>query len=192
MDLVLLSGGIESATLLHDRLRHGSLLALFVDYGQRAARRERETARRLCAIADVPFQEVTIPGLRMTFTRRDAWVAHVPPPARNVLAVSLAANVALHAGANTVYLGIQRDDLGQRDSTPPVLAALHQVLQGLGLALETPYAALSKAGVIRHGQTLGVDYTRTYSCLLGRVRPCGRCPQCLARAQAFREARART
>jgi 7-cyano-7-deazaguanine synthase len=57
---------------------------------------------------------------------------------------------------------------------------------GLGdVAVEAPLLELDKAGVIREGSNLGVDFGATYSCLLGYAAPCGRCPQCEKRAAAF-------
>ncbi len=184
MSILLLSGGIESATLLHERCGSGDLHALFIDYGQRAARPERAAATALCARTGTPLTALALKGLG-ALAPPGAWKPHVPLAARNLLAVSLAANQALALRARGVLLGLQRDDREHREGAPPFVTALADALAALGLELETPYRALSKAEVVARGRTLGVDYTATYSCLLGRCVPCGRCPQCRARALAL-------
>ncbi len=184
MSILLLSGGIESATLLHERCGSGDLRALFIDYGQRAARAERAVAIALCERTGTPLTTLALKGLG-ALAPPGAWKPHVPLPARNLLAVSLAANQALALKARGVLLGLQRDDQEHREGAPPFIAALADTLAALGLAFETPYRDLSKAEVVARGRALGVDYAATYSCLLGRRAPCGRCPQCRSRAQAL-------
>ncbi|MHB1670998.1 MAG: 7-cyano-7-deazaguanine synthase [Acidiferrobacter sp.] len=184
MSILLLSGGIESATLLHERCGSSDLRALFIDYGQRAARAERAAATALCARTGTPLTAVSLKGLG-ALAPAAVWKPHVPLAARNLLAVSLAANHALALRARGVLLGLQRDDQGHREGAPPFIAALADTLAALGLELEVPYRKLSKVAVVARGRALGVDYTVTYSCLLGRRTPCGRCPQCRSRAHAL-------
>lgn len=183
-ELILLSGGIESTTLLYDRRGYGGV-ALFLNYGQRAARYEQVAARLVCDYTATPLETMDLRQLRQIFAGPPPWSAHIPLPARNLLAVSLAANWALHHRIPTIYLGIQREDSHHRETQPGVLEPLRTALQGLGLRLRTPYLALTKRAVVEHGRALGVDYTRTYSCLIGRASHCGRCPQCQARQAAL-------
>ncbi len=185
MPILLLSGGVESATLLHEERRSEDLRALFIDYGQRAARPERAAAVALCEATSTPLTILSLRGLGKALAPPGAWRPHVPLPARNLLAVSVAANYALALKARGVLVGLQRDDRGHREGAQPFIAALADTLAALGLELETPYRNLSKAGVVARGRALGVDYAATYSCLLGRRVPCGRCPQCRSRAQAL-------
>ncbi len=177
MSVLLLSGGIESATLLHERGRAGNLRALFLDYGQRAARAERSAATALCETTGTPLTVLSLRGLGKALAPPGPFSPHVPLNARNLLAVAL----KTHA----VLLGVQRDDRGHSEGALPFITALSDTLAALGLALETPYRDLRKSEVVARGRALGIDYTRTYSCLLGRRAPCGRCPQCRARAQAL-------
>ena len=185
MPILLLSGGIESATLLYERCGRGGLHALFIDYGQRAARPEQAAARALCEDTGTPLTVLPLRGLGKALAPPGPFSPHVPLKARNLLAVAVAANQALALQARAVLLGVQRDDQGHREGAPPFITALTETLAALGLALETPYRELGKGAVVARGRALGVDYTRTYSCLLGRRAPCGRCPQCQARAQAL-------
>ncbi len=185
MPILLLSGGIESATLLYERRGAGGLRALFIDYGQRAARPERRAAVALCETTGTLLTILPLKGLGKTLAPPGPFSPHVPLHARNLLAVALAANQALALKARAVLLGVQRDDQGHSEGTPSFIAALADTLAALGLTLETPYRNLRKTEVVARGRTLGIDYMHTYSCLLGRRVPCGRCPQCRARAQAL-------
>ena len=185
MSILLLSGGIESATLLHECRGRGGLRALFIDYGQRAARPEQAAARALCEGTGTPLTVLSLKGLGGALAPPGPFSPHVPLGARNLLAVALAANQALALKARAVLLGVQRDDQGHGEGAPPFIAALADTLAALGLVLETPYHDLGKTEVVARGRALGIDYARTYSCLLGRRAPCGRCPQCQARAQAL-------
>ena len=185
MDLILLSGGIESTTLLYERRAAGAVQALFVDYGQRAAARERATVQALCAKTGTALTIAPLQHLRAALTDRSTWQPHIPAPARNLLIISLAANYALVAGGTQIFLGVQRDDRRHREAGGDFLAALAATLATFGLGLATPYQDLSKTAVIARGLALGVDYDETYSCLLGRPRPCGQCPQCAARNEAL-------
>jgi 7-cyano-7-deazaguanine synthase len=109
--LLLLSGGIESAALLY-RLRQQAepAHALWVDYGQRNARHEREAAQYLAEDCDTPLQTMDLSGLRANFTRASEWVSHVPLPQRNLAVLALAVNLAQHLGARRILLALNRDD----------------------------------------------------------------------------------
>jgi 7-cyano-7-deazaguanine synthase len=185
MSVLLLSGGIESATLLHERSGTGDLHALFLDYGQRAARAERSAAIALCAATGTPLTVLSLRGVGKALAPPGPFRPHIPLDARNLLAVALAANQALALKTHAVLLGVQRDDRGHSEGALPFITALSDTLAALGLTLETPYRDLRKTEVVARGRALGIDYTRTYSCLLGRRTPCGHCPQCRARTQAL-------
>ena len=185
MSVLLLSGGIESATLLHERSGTGDLHALFLDYGQRAARAERSAAIALCAATGTPLTVLSLRGVGKALAPPGPFRPHIPLDARNLLAVALAANQALALKTHAVLLGVQRDDRGHSEGALPFITALSDTLAALGLTLETPYRDLRKTEVVARGRALGIDYARTYSCLLGRRTPCGHCPQCRARAQAL-------
>ncbi len=179
MDGLLLSGGIESTTLLYEHARTAH--ALFIDYGQRAARAERAAARGACARLAVPLTCLDARALSAGIAAPGLLRAHVPLAARNLFAVSLAANWALHHHARAILLGLQKDDRDHPEGRPATIQALEACLAALGVALLTPYAELTKREVVARGRALGIDYAATYSCLLGHRRPCGRCPQCRAR-----------
>lgn len=190
--ILLLSGGVESTTLLHEALGAGDR-ALFLDYAQRAAAREWAAARAQCERGRVPLVRLDLAGAGEAFREGRVLRPHVPLPHRNLTALALGLSYAVHAGAHAVYLAVNQDDAKAYPSAgAPFLAAFRALALTLApIEIATPYAQLSKAEVIGHGLARGADYALTYSCLLGHARHCGRCPQCRKRRQAFLEAGAR-
>lgn len=187
--VLLLSGGVESATLLHDQRRPG-LRALFLDYGQRAARAEHAAAQWQCGRAGVPLVALDMGAVGDAFRAGQSQKWHVPLPHRNLVALSVALSYATQMQAPALYLALNADDAQAYPSASGAfVAAFGALARTLGnVALFTPYADLTKAQVIARGRALGVDYARTYSCLLGYAQHCGHCPQCLKRRAAFAEA----
>lgn len=188
-DLLLLSGGIESSALLVQRHAQGrSLRALWVDYGQRNAEREQVAVRSLGADYGVEPVEMDLRALRQAFAKQSEWVAHVPLPQRNLLVLALAINLAEHQGAARILLALNREDQGHGPGSRPSFVRYVTELAGElvpGLTVDAPLIAQSKADIIRDTDPLGVDWSRTWSCLLAQSLHCGRCPQCQARRAAF-------
>ena len=205
--VVLLSGGLDSTTAAWlARASNYDLRALSFDYGQRH-RRELEAAARvaerlgarqqvarlnlgdwggssLLGAGDIPSQPVG--GIPST------WV-----PARNLIFLSIAAGYAEVVGASAIYIGVSQVDYsGYPDCRAPFLDAFQRtadlaskqfVEQGISIPVVAPFLHLSKAGIVRLGLTLGVDYALTWSCYQGGERPCGVCDSCRLRAAAFAE-----
>lgn len=188
--LVLLSGGIESLTALHLERYRSPTRALFVDYGQRAAGRERACAQAQCHALGLPLATLELATLGETFRRGHAWQAHMPLPHRNLVLLGLAFSYAADRGAKRLCLALNRDDTeAYASASTPFVEAFRTLAATLDdIEIATPLAQWSKTEVIRQGLALGVDYALSYSCLLGRPTPCGSCPQCEKRRLAFAEA----
>lgn len=189
--LLLLSGGIESATLLAGEVDAGPVTPLVVDYGQRAARRERDAASLQCR--RYGLEPVTLDlsqageAFRQGLDRRP----HVPLPHRNLVILALAVSYAGRGGIDRVVLALNRDDLDAYPSASPrFLHRFTGLVESLqpSLQVSNPLIDLDKAAVIRLGVDLGVDFAQTWSCLLGYETHCGACPQCRNRRAAFRAA----
>lgn len=167
--------------------RRGPVLPLFVDYGQRAAARERACARAQAQALGLPLKEFDMAAVGEGFRAGQERKLHVPLPHRNLPILSLALGHAAQTGARAIALALNRDDLQAYPSAGEAFlthfAALAHALQGCALRL--PLAHLDKSGVVRLGIELGVDYEQSYSCLLGYERQCGACPQCEKRREAF-------
>jgi 7-cyano-7-deazaguanine synthase len=187
--VLLLSGGIESSTLLHDQGGE-DLRAVFIDYGQRAARQERRAVTVQCVRVHAHLTILDMAAVGGAFRAGQTQKWHVPLPHRNLVALSLGLSYAAQVAASRLYLAVNREDtLAYASASRPFLERFQRLAQTLGdIELATPYIGLTKADVIRRGRALGIDYALTYSCLLGRARHCGRCPQCLKRRAAFADA----
>lgn len=215
--VVLLSGGLDSATALAWTLRSRGLepWVLSFDYGQRAAR-EMDAARHVCAQLGVTRHMVLPLALDALVESALTGQGEVPDdgtgsrphgipttyvPARNTVFLSLALGYAETIGAYTIVLGANaRDYSGYPDCRPEyleqfnalaALATAEAVAGGRPIRVEAPLMDLSKADIIRHGLALGLDYGPTVSCYApgANGRACGRCESCAIRARGFAEVR---
>ena len=214
--VILLSGGLDSATAAAIAREEGfALYALTVDYSQRH-RQELEAARRvaeqmgverhvvlsvdlsrfgtsaLCAPVDVPKDR--------SLERIGEEIPITYVPARNTVFLSLALAYAEVVGAADIFIGVNAVDYsGYPDCRPEYLAAFQRLanlatkagVQGqLEFKIHAPLVALNKAQIIRRGTQLGVDYGLTHSCYdpTAEGRSCGRCDACLLRLKGFAEA----
>lgn len=115
---------------------------------------------------------------------------HVPLPHRNLPILALAVSYAAHREAGRLCLALNKEDLHSYASAgEEFFRRFGAMLSTLGdFIADAPLKHLDKSSIIRRGLEMGVDYTDSYSCLLGYERQCGGCPQCLKRRQAFADA----
>ncbi len=185
--VLLLSGGVESATLLHLLARDRTVFPLFVDYGQRAAAREREAARAQCRALGLVPKEIDIAALGEAFREDQERKLHVPVPHRNLVILGIAISYAAHRKAGEVSLALNREDTTAYPSAAHAFVEHLRMLAGDldDLEVSTPLITLTKSEIIARGLELGVDFRYSYSCLLGYAQQCGACPQCEKRRAAF-------
>jgi len=185
--VVLLSGGVESSTLLHEEARHSVPTGVFIDYGQRAARRELAAARIQCRALGARFVRLDIAAAGRTFRAGQTHRLHVPLPHRNLVILSLGLSYCAQIGAVRLAIALNSEDAADYASaTPQFIEAFGRAALDLDdIAVVAPLVVLTKAQTIEHGLALDVDYALTYSCLLGGAKHCGRCPQCRKRRAAF-------
>jgi 7-cyano-7-deazaguanine synthase len=206
--IVLLSGGMDSATALYWALQQGfTVQAVTVNYRGRAAH-ERRAARRLAARAGVPCREVALPFLASAADLReatpDALAGLTVPegylPARNLLFYALAAYYAEVLNADVIVGGhVKSDAEGFPDATPAFfqdverLISASQLMQGdrpKRVRLRLPFLAWSKTEVAALALRLGVPLDLTWSCYYDRDAECGACEACQEQREAVRRARA--
>ncbi len=216
--VVLLSGGLDSTTVLSVAKRDGFLPhAMTFRYGQRHAY-EIEAAHRVAAAQGVAAHVVVDIDLRQwggsaltgddaVPKDRDVSAAHDIPvtyvPARNTIFLSFALAWAETLGATDIFVGVNALDYsGYPDCRPEYLRAF-EIMANLAtragvegtqrLTIHAPLLHLTKAGIIALGQSLGVDYSITTSCYDPAVdgSACGHCDACLLRLKGFAEAGAR-
>lgn len=211
--VVLLSGGMDSTTLLHHvgrNLGHAPLHALSFRYGQRHSR-ELECARTQAAAAGADWQVVDCSFLGPLLQGGSSLIdggAEVPDleslrpeqldqpptyvPNRNMMLLSMAAAFGEAHKAHDVFYGAQAlDEYGYWDCTEEFVARLNRTLalnRRRAVQVHAPFARMKKSEALRIGLELGVDYGRTWSCYRGGEQPCRTCPTCVERAKAFAEA----
>ena len=206
--VVLLSGGLDSATVLSMAVEQGfDAYALSVHYGQRhsaeLAAAER-VARGLGArehrimgvdLAGIGGSALTDPAIAVP----TAAVEGIPityVPARNTLMLSLALGWAEVLGAEAIFIGVNAVDYsGYPDCRPEFISAFTEVarlgtrvgIEGSPIRIEAPLVRLSKAEIIREGLGRGVDFSLTVSCYQADEtgRACGRCDSCRLRREGF-------
>jgi 7-cyano-7-deazaguanine synthase len=210
----LLSGGLDSYTAAAVARRDGcELYALSIDYGQRHVR-ELEAARAVARSLGVQqhleleLDLTRIGGSALTSPAIDvpkdqlidpAVIPSTYVPARNTIFLSLAMGWAEVLDAADIYIGVNALDYsGYPDCRPEFIHAFEQMarlatkagVEGHAVKIHTPLIDLSKAGIIRLGRSLGLDYALTFSCYdpLPDGRPCGHCDSCRLRAAGFAEA----
>jgi 7-cyano-7-deazaguanine synthase len=213
--IVLLSGGLDSATALAMSLAEGKVChALSFRYGQRHDVELAAAARVAAALGVVSHRVLTIDvaALRGSSLTGDGEVpkgraehelsAGIPStyvPARNTLFVAHALAVAEAVGADEVVLGINALDYsGYPDCRPEWLAAMQEVarlgtragVEGRGIRLVAPLVHMTKADIVRTAVSLGLDLGLTHSCYDPRPdgRACGACDSCLLRRRGFEQA----
>jgi 7-cyano-7-deazaguanine synthase len=212
---VLLSGGLDSATVLAIARNQGyECHALSFDYGQRHAR-ELDSARRLASALAARAHLVlrldlrAIGGSALTADiavpdDRDGHVigAEIPVtyvPARNTIMLSLALGWAEVIGSSDLFCGVNAVDYsGYPDCRPEFIEAFSRMAQlatragveGTKIAIHTPLIEWSKAEIIRRATGLGVDLADSVSCYQpdDTGRACGRCDSCRLRRAGFESA----
>jgi 7-cyano-7-deazaguanine synthase len=214
--VVLLSGGLDSATVLAIAREQGfAPHALSFRYGQRHAV-ELEAAARVAAALGAEAHRVAHVDLALfggsALTADMAVPKHrhaaeigrgIPTtyvPARNTVFLSLALAWAEVLGCTDIFIGVNALDYsGYPDCRPEYIAAFERManlatragVEGREpLRLHTPLIDLTKAEIIRRGVALGLDYGLTFSCYdpTAAGQPCGACDACLLRAKGFAEA----
>lgn len=211
--VVLLSGGLDSATVLAMARAAGRrCLALSFAYGQRhtpelaaarAAAARYGAAEHLVMTLDLAAyggSALTDPSIPVPKTARmPRRRAGSPPPvtyvpARNTVFLAHALAFAEARGAAEIHLGVNAvDSSGYPDCRPEFVSAFRR-LANVAVAtpprIKAPLLHWSKAEIIRRGTALGVDYGATVTCYAAddRGRACGRCEACHLRRRGFREA----
>ena len=209
--VVLLSGGLDSATVLALARQQGyACYAMSMDYGQRHLA-ELGAARRVAEALGVvehkvmPMDLTLIGGSALTDSRIDVpdqpgdGIPVTYVPARNTIFLSLALGWAEVLGAWDLFIGVNAVDYsGYPDCRPEYIQAFQRLSQlatragveGGKFQVHAPLIDMTKAGIIQTGTRLGVDYALTVSCYAADEagRACGRCDSCRLRAAGFAEA----
>ena len=211
--VVLLSGGLDSATVLAQARSAGWVChALSVHYGQRHSAELAAAARVAQALGAVEHRVmgVDLAGIGgSALTDPDIAVPESPAtgipstgipstyvPARNTLLLALALGWAEVLEAEAVFAGVNAVDYsGYPDCRPAFVSAFNEVarlgtrvgIEGQSVTVLAPLVAMTKVQIIQSGIALGVDYAMTVSCYQADAvgAACGRCESCRLRREGF-------
>ncbi|UBF23060.1 queuosine biosynthesis protein QueC [Haloarcula virus HCTV-16] len=221
--IVLLSGGIDSATCLAIALdTYDEVQPVHYNYGQQTADFEAEQAHNLAQhfrdegenvseVLTIDYSEVFSVFGRGVASDRDSFVTEDGDleeedgrstgyvPMRNLHLIGTGAAVADVSDGDAVYHGMQQgDEASYPDCRPQFATAVEEAVNASladsdSVDVRTPLLHQSKVEVIERGEALGVPWEFTYSCYEAidgdEPEPCGSCPACIERAEAFYAAR---
>lgn len=203
--VIVLSGGMDSTTLLHERKEQIALAVTF-DYGSKHNAREIECARINCEMLGIEHIVIPLEFMGKYFKSSlllggeeipeghyaDDNMKSTVVPFRNGIMLSIAAGLAESRGLKKVMLANHGGDHAiYPDCRPEFVDAMSDAIRlGTyeGVVIDAPYTLITKSDIARIGKRIGVDYNLTYSCYKGGETHCGKCGTCVERMEALREA----
>ena len=203
--VIILSGGVDSTTLLYEEQERIALAVSF-DYGSKHNAKEIPLARWHCQ--QLGIRHIVIPLDFMTKYFQSSLLKggeEIPEghyadenmkstvvPFRNGIMLSIAVGIAESNGLKYVMMANHSGDHTiYPDCTPQFVEAFDQAAQAgtfVKVGLRSPYTNITKADIARRGKQLGIDYSKTWSCYKGQELHCGKCGTCVERREAFAEA----
>jgi 7-cyano-7-deazaguanine synthase len=213
--VVLLSGGIDSSTILAIAVKQGfECYCLSFDYGQRheielraaervahslGAKEHRVVNVDLRAFGGSALTDVIDVPKNRSISEMSSEIPETYVPARNTIFLSFALGWAEILGARDIFIGVNAVDYsGYPDCRPEYISAFEQMaslatkagVEGYTMKIHTSLIDKSKAEIITTGVELGVDYGLTHSCYdpTEDGLACGRCDSCIIRREGFRSA----
>jgi len=202
----LVSGGMDSFVSAAIAKKQGyEIYALTIDYGQKN-KKEVSSAKKVCRALNVKRHIITridLSCIRSALIDRrikipekvkEGVIPSTYVPARNTIFISLALALAETIDADAIYIGVNSIDFSGYPDCRPVYVKRFQKLidvatkkttEGRKITLKTPLLHMSKVDIIKKGLSLGLDLSLTWSCYKSGKKPCGRCPSCIIREDAF-------
>lgn len=201
--ILVYSGGMDSTTLLYKLLREGDeILCLSFNYGQRH-KKELRAAAAICKKLEVPHKIVDITALKSLMSGssltsnikvpeghyKDKTMRATVVPNRNMIFLSLAiaqavslkfdrVAIAVHAGDHAIYPDCRPEFIRK-------MRAVAKIANYEAIDIYAPFLNMTKRKIAILGQKLGVDYSKTWTCYKGLVKPCGKCGACKEREEAL-------
>lgn len=203
--IIVLSGGMDSVTLLYD-YQDRIALAVSFDYGSNHNAREIPFAQLHCE--KLGIRHLVIPLAFMSSHFQSSLLSgadNIPEgnyddenmkstvvPFRNGIMLSIAVGLAESEGLKHVMMANHGGDHAiYPDCRPGFVDSMSEAIrQGTydGIIIDAPYTNITKSDIARIGKKIGVDYNLTYSCYKGGEKHCGKCGTCVERMEALREA----
>ena len=203
--VLILSGGMDSVTLLYD-YQERIALAVSFDYGSKHNARELPLARLHCQRLGIEHLMIPLSFMDEYFSSSllkggtdipeghyaESNMKSTVVPFRNGIMLSVAVGLAESRGLKHVMMANHSGDHTiYPDCRPAIVDAFDAAAKAgtfEGISLLSPYTNLSKADIARRGKALGIDYSETWSCYKGGEKHCGRCGTCIERHEAMVEA----
>lgn len=203
--LIILSGGMDSVTLLYDQ-KEKIALAITFDYGSNHNKREQEFAKYHCKALGIEHIIIPLGFMHDYFKSSLLNGADAIPeghyaaenmkstvvPFRNGIMLSVACGLAESRGLSSVLIANHFGDHSiYPDCREVFINAMGDAMKYgtyAGVRIEAPYTKISKTDVAKIGKRIGIDYSKTYSCYKGGEKHCGKCGTCVERKEALRDA----
>ena len=203
--LIIVSGGMDSITLLYDR-KDSIALALSFDYGSNHNSREIPYAQLHCQRLGIRHVVIPLDFMHQYFTSSLLEGAEAIPdghyadenmkstvvPFRNGIMLSVAIGIAESNGLKKVLIANHGGDHAiYPDCRPDFISAINKAAMSgtyLNVEVDAPYTNISKTDIARRGVALGIDYSETWSCYKGGAVHCGTCGTCVERKEALHDA----
>ena len=203
--LIVVSGGMDSVTLLYD-MKDSIALAVSFDYGSNHNAREIPLAAMHCGRLGIRHITIGLDFMQKYFKSSLLDGADAIPeghyaddnmkstvvPFRNGIMLAIAAGIAESNGLKNVLIANHGGDHAiYPDCRPEFVSAMDAATTAgtyVGVRVVAPYTNLTKADIARKGKLLGIDYAETWSCYKGGEKHCGRCGTCVEWREALAEA----
>ena len=203
--LIIVSGGMDSITLLHYRKEQISLAVTF-DYGSNHNRRETEYAAYHCKSLGIEHIVIPLSFIHDYFKSSLLQGADAIPeghytaenmkstvvPFRNGIMLAVACGIAESRGLDRVLIANHNGDHAiYPDCREDFITAMGKAMEAgtyEHISIDAPFTDISKTDIALIGKRLGIDYSKTYSCYKGGEKHCGKCGTCVERKEALRNA----
>lgn len=203
--VIIVSGGMDSITLLHEKVKEIALAVTF-DYGSNHNKREAECAARHCQQLGIEHIIIPLAFIGQYFKSSLLEGADAVPeghyeaenmkstvvPFRNGIMLSVACGLAESRKLSKVLIANHHGDHAiYPDCRAGFVHSMSEAMRNgtyIGVQIDAPYTGISKADIARIGKRLGIDYSTTYSCYKGGEKHCGKCGTCVERKEALRDA----
>ena len=201
--VIILSGGLDSTTLLYDLLAQGKdVHAISFNYGQRHDK-ELIMASKTCEKVGVEHTIVNLSNLDNILDNNaltgniempeghyaDESMKLTVVPNRNMIMLSIAIGYGINIGSNDVYYGAHAGDHAiYPDCRPEFVHAIQRTARSCHydpVYVHAPYLYMGKDEIVARGLSLGLDYSCAWTCYQGREKACGKCGSCTERLEAF-------
>ena len=203
--IIILSGGMDSVTLLYDQKDYIALAVTF-DYGSNHNKREAELAAYHCKQLGIEHLIIPLDFMGKYFKSsllegadaipeghyEDENMKSTVVPFRNGIMLAIACGLAESRGLTKVLIANHAGDHAiYPDCRATFIDAMNQAM-AYGtyehINVFAPYTSYSKTDIAKIGKKIGIDYSKTYSCYKGGEKHCGKCGTCVERKEALRDA----